>query len=350
MPVFSAEQLKRVGIEIFKALGSTEEEARIVSDSLVKSNLAGHDSHGVIRIIQYANDIQKGRIIPGASVDVVRETASSALLNGNWGFGQVIGFRAMKMAIEKAKTNTVSVVCAHNCNHVGRLADYAMMATDNGMIGMAMANSSKIVAPFGGMERMLSTGPLSYAFPTDKEIPFVLDIATSVCAEGKIRVSIDKGENLPHQWIIDKNGKLSDNPADLYDGGAILPFGGEVGHKGFGIGLVIDVLGGILARSDPAYRDDKRGNGIFMGAIKIESFMPLKEFKREMDELIRTVKKSKPMPGFKEVMIPGEPEFTTELSRLKEGIYIPEKTWADMTEKAKMLKIDVGSMLSQASD
>jgi len=338
MPVFTADQLKDLGIKIFKALGATEEEARIVSEFLVKSNLAGHDSHGVIRIIQYVNEIQKGRIIPGAAIEVVRETPSSALLNGNWGFGQVIGFKAMMMAIEKAKTNTVSVVCVYNCNHVGRLADYTMMAAENRMIGIAMVNANKIVAPYEGTERMLSTGPLSYAFPTDKEIPFVLDIATSVCAEGKIRVSLHTGEKLPHEWIIDKNGKPSNNPSDLYEGGAILPFGGEVGHKGFGIGLAIDVLGGILAGSGPAYRKDKRGNGVFMEAINIESFMPPEEFKREMDGLIRVVKNSRPMSGFGEIVIPGEPEYRTEQRRIKEGIYVPEKTWKEITEIARALK------------
>jgi len=347
MPVFMADQLKKVGIEIFKALGATEEEAKIVSEFLVKANLAGHDSHGVIRIIQYANDIRRGRIVPGAVVEVVRETPSSALLNGKWGFGQVIAFKAMKTAIEKAKDTTVSIVCVHNCNHVGRLADYTMMAAENGMIGMAVVNANKIVAPYGGMERMLSTGPVSYAFPTEKEVPFVLDIATSVCAEGKIRVSLHRGEKLPHEWIIDKNGKLSNNPSDLYEGGAILPFGGEVGYKGFGLGLAIDILGGILARSGPAYSESKRGNGVFMEAINIESFMPLNQFKKEMDELIRAIKRSKPMPGFQEIVIPGEPEFKTEQKRIKEGIYVPEKTWTEIAEIAKALNVDVEDISSK---
>ena len=341
MPVFTADQLKNFGIEIFKALGATEEEARIVSEFLVRSNLAGHDSHGVIRITQYVSEIEKGRIIPRAAIEVIRETPSSALLNGNWGFGQVIGFKAMKMAIEKAKTNTVSVVCVYNCNHVGRLTDYTIMAAENRMIGIAMVNANKIVAPYGGMERMLSTGPLSYAFPTDKEIPFVLDIATSVCAEGKIRVSLHTAEKLPHEWIIDKNGKPSSNPSDLYEGGAILPFGGEVGYKGFGIGLAVDVLAGILARSGPAYLKDKRGNGVFMEAINIESFMPLEEFKREMDGLIRVMKNSKAMLGFAEIVIPGEPEFRTEQKRLKEGILVPEKTWNEITEIARALRVGI---------
>lgn len=341
MPVFMADQLKTIGIEIFRALRAPDDEAKTVMELLVKANLAGHDSHGVIRVVQYAESIRKGKIVPGVPIEVVRETPSSALLNGNWGFGQVIGVKAMNMAIEKARKSTVSVVCVYNCNHVGRLADYTMMAAENGMIGMAMANANKCVAPYGGVERMLSTGPISYAFPADKEIPFVLDIATSIRAEGKVRVALHKGERLPHKWIIDKNGKLSNIPSDLYAGGALLPFGGEVGYKGFGLGLVTDVLGGILSKSGPAHREGKRGNGLFMEAINMESFMPHDQFREEIDQLIRAMKNSKPMTGFKEITIPGEPEYRTEQKRLKEGIYIPEKTWKEIAKTAKTLKVNI---------
>lgn len=346
MPTFTADQLRNISTAIFKAAGVPDDEAVLVSDFLVRANLAGHDSHGVIRVIQYVDQIWKGNIVPGSIVEVVREAPSSALLNGNWGFGQVIGIKAMKMAIEKAKKNTVSVVCVYNCYHLGRLSDYTMLAAENNMIGIAMANSSKLVTPYGGMERMLSTGPISYAFPTDSEAPFFLDIATSVCAEGKVRVALHKGESLPNKWIIDKYGRPSDSPADLYDGGAILPFGGEVGYKGFGLGLVIEVLTAILGRSGFAFSEGKRGNGVFMEAIDIGSFVPVNEFKREMDGLIRTMKRSKPMPGFDEILMPGEPESRTEKKKLNEGIYVPERTWEDITEKAKELNIDVNSLMT----
>jgi len=345
VPTFTADQLRTISTEIFKAAGVPEDEAKLVSEFLVKANLAGHDSHGIIRIPPYVKRVREGEIIPGAPLEVVRETPSSALLNGNWGFGQVIGVKAMKMAIEKAKKNTVSIVCVYNCNHVGRLADYTLLAAENDMIGIAMVNANKCVAPYGGMERMLSTGPLSYAFPAGKEVPFFLDIATSVCAEGKVRVMLHKGGKLPYKWIIDKHGKLSDNPADLYDGGAILPFGGEVGYKGFGLGLVIEVFTAILARSGFAFKEDKRGNGVFMEAINIESFMPVSQFKEEMDELIRAMKKSKPRVGFDEILLPGEPEFRTEQRRLKEGIFVPDRTWKEITKTARELDVDIEKYL-----
>jgi uncharacterized oxidoreductase len=341
MPIFSANQLIDIGTKIFLAAGAPIEEAKLVSEFLVKSNLAGHDSHGIIRIIQYVNEIEKGIIKPGAKIEIVRETQSSAILNGNWGFGQVIAKRAMELAIEKAKSSVVSVVCAFNCNHIGRLGDYTLMASRNNMIGIAMVNSTKIVAPFGGRERMLSTGPISFAFPSDTEFPLVVDIATSVVAEGKVRVMLHKGEKIPYGWIIDKDGKPSDNPQDLYDGGALLPLGGdEAGHKGFGLGLAIDILSGILSGAGCAYEDTKRGNGVFFQAINIEKFMPIKEFKRKVNELIKAIKASKPRPGFKEIIIPGEPEHLMEKIRLKNGIYVPEKTWEEIKHIAKKLGIN----------
>ncbi len=264
MPVFTAEQLGNVGTKIFLAAGAPHEDAEWVSKLLVKANLVGHDSHGVIRIMQYVRAIQKGDINPNAKTEVVKETRASALVNGNWGFGQIVARKAMEIAISKARENTCATVCAYDCYHIGRLADYSEMAAENGMIGLVMANSPRSVAVYGGLDRLLSTGPLSYAFPTSGKVPFVLDIATSVIAEGKVRVTLHKGGKLPEGCIIDKNGNPSTNPSDLYDGGALLPLGGDsFGYKGFGIGLVVEVLSGILSKSGFSYLPEKRGNGLF---------------------------------------------------------------------------------------
>jgi uncharacterized oxidoreductase len=346
MPVFVAEQLRKVGTEIFAAAGAPREEAEWVSKLLVKANLAGHDSHGVIRIIQYVKAIQKGELKPDAKTEVVRETCTSALLNGNWGFGQVVAKKAMEIAISKAKVNIVGTVCALNAYHIGRLADYTTLAVENDMIGIAMANSSKAVAPYGGMERLLSTGPLSYAFPTGGEVPFVLDIASSVVAEGKVRVTLHEGDKLPEGCLIDKNGNPSTNPADFYDGGALLPLGGDsFGYKGFGIGLVVEVLSGILPKSGFSYLPEKRGNGLFFQAMDIESFMPVDEFKEQIDALIKKTKSSKLRPGFREILIPGEPEFRTEKERQKKGIYVPDRTWEEIKATAATLGLNMDTVM-----
>lgn len=341
MPKFTAEQLIDLGTRIFSAAGAPAEEAKLVSEFLVRANLAGHDSHGVIRIIEYVNNIERGVIRPGAKIEVFRETPSSAILNGNWGFGQVIAKRAMEIAVEKARERSVGVVCAFNCNHIGRLADYTVIALRNDMIGIAMVNSTRFVAPFGGRDRMLSTGPISFAFPSNLEFPLVVDIATSVVAEGKVRVMLHKGEKIPFGWIIDKDGNPSNDPKDLYDGGALLPLGGdEAGHKGFGLGLAIEILTGILSGAGCAYEENKRGNGIFFEAINIGEFMPIDEFKRKVTGLIKAIKSSRPRPGFKEIIIPGEPEYLTEKVRLKEGIYVPERTWEEIKSIARKLGVN----------
>jgi uncharacterized oxidoreductase len=346
MPVFMAEQLRKVGTEIFVAAGAPREEAEWVSKLLVKANLVGHDSHGIIRVIQYVKAIQKGEVNPDAKTEVVRETRASALLDGNWGFGQVVAKNAMEIAISKAKMNTIGTVCAFNAYHIGRLADYTTMAVENGMIGIAMANAPKTVAPHGGMERLLSTGPLSYAFPAGGEIPFVLDISTSVVAEGKVKVALHKEDKIPEGCLIDKNGNPSINPADLYDGGALLPLGGDsFGYKGFGIGLVVEVLSGILSKSGFSYLPEKRGNGLFFQAMDIESFMPVDEFKEQIDALIQKTKSSKLRLGFTEILIPGEPELRTEKERQKQGIYIPDRTWEEIKATAATVNLNVDAIV-----
>ena len=348
MPVFRPESLRRISEEIFIAYGAPPEEARLVSEFLVKANLCGHDSHGVIRVIQYVKAIEKGILRPGSKIETVKETPSTALLNGNWGFGQVVAKRAMELAIEKAKECSVSVVCAYNLYHIGRLADYTMLAAENDMIGIAMVNSTPTVAPYGGRETLLSTAPISYAFPKGKEHMLVLDIATSMCAEGKIRVSLHKGERIPEGYIIDKHGNPSTNPADLYDGGALLPLGGDLaGHKGFGLGLVVEVMTGILANAKCAYEAGKRGNGIFFEVINVKDFMPIEEFKDRIDALIRRIKSSKLRPGFKEILLPGEPELRAEMKRRVEGINLPERTWIEIRRIAEKKNISINGLINE---
>lgn len=193
---------------------------------------------------------------------------------------------------------------------------------------------------------MLSTAPVSFAFPAFEEKPFILDIATSVCAEGKVRVMLHKGEKLSYGYIIDSEGNPSDNPEDLYRGGAILPLGGDlVGYKGFGLALAVEALSGILSGDGCAYEARKKGNGVFFQAINLESFTPVDGFKRQMDGLIRAVKSSKLRPGFEEILMPGELEFRTEQKRLKEGIHVPEKTWEEIRNLADRMNVDMVSLL-----
>ena len=340
---FTHDQLRKNGFEIFKAAGATDEEARIISDLLVESNLAGHDSHGVLRIPQYVRMIQNGDIKPGANIEIVQETPATAIINGNWGVGQLIAAKAMQIAIEKAKSCSISSVSVYNCNHIGRLANYALMAAEREMIAIMMVNGhggDQSVAPFGGIARRLGTNPISVAIPT-KNDPFVLDITTSAVAGGKIRVKRARKEELPEGWLIDSEGNPTTDLEVYFTGGALLPLGGVLGHKGYGLGLVVDILAGALSEAGCSRADAPQlGNGIWACVIKIENFTPIDEFKDRVHLLFEYVKSSPTAPGFNETVIPGERSFRERRKRLEEGIFIEDETWQQIMDTRRSLGLD----------
>lgn len=346
MTTFSAKQLEQIGLKIFKAAGVSENEAKIVTSFLVKSNLVGHDSHGVIRIPQYINSIKTGMIKPGVESEIIRENPSTAVIDGKWGFGQVVASRSMEIAIEKARKTSISAVGTNHSNHVGRLSDYAMMAAEQDMIGMMTVNNhgaGLCAAPYGGYERRLSTNPICFAIPTGND-PIVMDITSSVVAEGKLRVKLNREEKIPRGWIVDGYGGSSTDPADFYKDpiGALLPLGGIVGHKGFGLSMVIDILSGGLSHAGCSRRDAERiGNGLFMEVMNISSFIPIKEFYSQVNNLIEFVKSSKLVPGFDEILIPGEPETRVKKERSKEGIFVDDETLRQIRETAKELGVEI---------
>jgi len=352
MPVFDVDQLKSIGKCIFQTVGSAQTEAEIVAGLLANANLIGHDSHGVIRIPQYLNLIETGQIILNNKIEILRQTKSSAVINGNWGFGQVIASQAMNLAIEKAKLSSVSTVTVQSCNHVGRLADYAQIAANQNLIAMLTVNNhggGTRVAPWGGSEGRLSTNPICFAIPRESSEPILVDITTSVVAEGKVRVKRNRNEELPEGWIVDSNGNPTNNPNDLYESpmGAILPFGGKVGHKGFALSMVVDILSGALSGAGCSRESpEKLGNAIFMTLFDISSFVPIEEFYQDIDNFVDWIKSAKLAPGFTEITIPGEPEDHTKQKRQKEGIFIEEKTWQQIEESAKKVGVDLRKFIN----
>lgn len=346
MPVFDADRLIQVGMDIFRAAGASDEEAAVVARHLVTSNLVGHDSHGVIRIPSYIRNIRAGDIRPGARTEVIRETSSTAVLNGNWGFGQVTATRAMEIAIEKASGHAISSVGIRDCNHVGRVGEYPPIAAERNMIGVMTVNdhgAGRLTAPWGGIDRRISPNPIAISLPTGGE-PLMLDMTMSVTAEGKIRVKRNRREQTPEGWIIDSEGRPTTDPEVFYGDppGAILPMGGVVGYKGYGLGLFLDILGGALTGagcSRPGV--DRVGNGTFIIVIAIEAFTSLDEFKRHVDSLMAFVKSSRTMPGFDEILVPGEPESREKRRRLAEGIFVEEETWRQIGEIAEEIGVSV---------
>ena len=347
MPTFSADELRRIGREIYEHAGATPHEAETVANLLVESSLMGHDSHGVMRLPQYVVGIESGQIKPGAVVEVERETAASAVLNGNWGFGHVTAVEAMKIAMQKAREASVGLVTVHRSNHVGRLGAYPPAAAEENMVGLLTNNGhggDLAMAPWGGIGRILPANCLAVAFPSAGDFPVVLDLTTAVAAGGKVRVTLARGETMPEGWMIDHEGNPTIHPEDYITDpkGALLPFGGLVGHKGSGLAMAIDILSGALSPAGCSRENSEvTGNALFVQVINVEAFQPLEEFKKEVARFVDYVKSADSAPGFDEVLVPGERSHRTKQERLANGIPVVDSTWEKIAEVARKLGVAV---------
>jgi uncharacterized oxidoreductase len=350
MPVLSADQLRTLGASIFEGLGVPEEDAKLVSDLLVEANLTGFDSHGVIRLPIYARGIKMGAVKPGAEIKIVKETPTTAIIDGGWNLGQVVAKYAMSICIEKARKSVVGLVTARNSQHAGRLNIYSEMAMKENMIGIASVNSASNVAPFGGSSKQLGTNPLCFAIPSGEEPPMILDMATSVWARGKIMVYLARGEELPEDIFMDSEGNPTTDPSWYSKGGFLRTLGGEIaGYKGFGLSLLVEILTGALTEGGVSNSEEYRsrpfygGNGIFMMAIDVGQITDLDTFKGRVDDLLKKVRNSPTAPGYDEILIPGDPERRKKEKILKEGIFVEDKTWNDITTLAKEFGVEIPS-------
>ena len=309
---------------------------------LREANLAGHDSHGVIAIPTYIDRVKAGHIVPSAQWAIVRESPTTTVIDGHWGFGFHVNAKAMALTIEKAKTANVAACTVFRQSHVGRLATYPMMAMREGMIGIATADSGrspKHVAPFGGEPR-LGTNPISIAVPSDLSGPFCLDMATSAVAAGKISLAVARSEQIPKGWIIDAAGRHTTGPKDFRKGGALLPLGGTEGYKGSGLAAIVEVLCGLLTGLGFGVEPTGRHNdGCFMAVFNVAAFRPLQDFKKEVAEFARYLKSTPPSEGSIGVFYPGEIEYLREQERRKNGIEVEDATWDKLRALATEYKI-----------
>ncbi len=339
MPTIEAEQLEDLGRRIFVAVRTPDAVARYVAHSLVTNNLLGHDSHGFFRILSYLEHIRQGTIRPAARPEIINESDTTALISGNWAFGQVSAKFAAEVAIRKAMRANVAAVGVVKLTHAGRIGEFAELIARAGMFGMVVLGGSrdaKGVAPFGGKQAIFDTNPYAFALPAGKRPIVVADFATTVMAVGKLQVARAKGEPLPHGVILDKEGHPSTNPDDFFRGGLLLPMGR---HKGYAMALVAELLAAPFIGCD-VYGAGPRAHGAFMLAVNVEAFRPLAGFCREADALLSEVKAIPPADGFDEVLIPGEPEFRAMARRKQSGIFLPEETWQQLVQVAKELGVD----------
>ena len=344
MPTVSSEALEKATYEILRAVGAPEEDARVTAHIIVESNLTGHDSHGVVTVPGYVEQVKKGYIVPGAPTEVVVDEPTYALVDGHRNFGHIVTYKATQLAIEKARENTVACVGARNVHHIGRVGAYPEMIAEAGMGGIVCANSGGPIhaaAPYGGTKGRMGTNPIAIGFPSDFDGPVLLDMATTVHAAGKVTVYQRQGKPFPDDWLIDPEGRPTTDPSWFGKGGALRTFGGTVGYKGFGLAFFVEILAGMLNRNGYSrdmqvtdrYKD--MSNGSFIIAINCESFLPLETLKREISDLTAWIKSSPPAEGFDEVLYPGELETRTRKERLANGVPLDETTWEEIQKLAE---------------
>ncbi len=344
----SASHLYSLARRMFIAAGAPPHIAATVAEILVNANLAGHDSHGVLRIPAYLRRIGQGALNPAAEPVRVRETAGTLLVDGRNGFGHYAARQAMAWTIDKAKRTEVCAASLVHHGHIGRLGEYAEQAARAGCIGLITTGSAEpgrgITVPFGGAAGALSTNPIAVAVPTGDDVPFVLDFATSVVAEGKIQVARSRGAEVPEGCIVDKQGTPSVKPADLYDGGHLLPFGR---HKGYALGVLVTLLGGLGGEFDIERRTME---GTFLQVINIGAFMPLDTYQRAVRATLDGLKGTAAAPGVAEVLAPGDPEAHSRAARVARGIDVPDASYQQIRESAERLRVVVSPEAVEAID
>ncbi|NBO93575.1 MAG: Ldh family oxidoreductase [Planctomycetia bacterium] len=347
MPTLSAETLLTFTRELFEAAAVPADEAAIVSASLVDANLVGHDSHGVIRVMQYNQALADGILRTGVSLKILHETPAVATANGQWGLGQVQAHRLLDLVIPKARALGVAAGTLYQCGHIGRLGEYGERAAREGLALFGTVNNhgfGRAVAPPGGKAGRIGTNPLCLAAPTRDE-PVVLDIGTSVCAEGKVRVLYNKGVPVPEGWLLDADGKPTTNPGVLYHDprGTIQPLGGSQAYKGFGLGLLLDMLAGGLSGS-PCSRPEigaRSANAVVFALFDPAQFAGIEHFCQETGDLAANVRSSPPVTPGTTITLPGDPERLTRERRRREGITLDDGTWGQLTTLADRLKVKV---------
>jgi uncharacterized oxidoreductase len=347
MPTISSSVLRTFANHLFHAAGVNPEESERLSKSLVEANLRGHDSHGVIRVVQYLAAIADGRLKPGAEFEILKETPALITADGHWGLGQIQAHRLLERLIPKARAAGLAAGTMKQCGHIGRLGEFGEAAAAQRMAFMATVNNhgfARPVAPPGGTEPRISTNPLCLAVPTAND-PIVLDIGTSVCAEGKVRVAYNKGQPVPEGCLLDARGRPTTDPSVLYHEplGTILPLGGAQAYKGFGIGLLLDMFAGGLSGGPCSSPSSPRmvANAVFFLVLDIDQFAGAAHFIHEVTALADAVRTCPRTEGVSEILCPGDPERKHLQERTKDGIPLDDGTWTQLTEAATNMGIPV---------
>jgi len=338
----TAEQERALILEILARMDVKKEHAEIVADVTLDANLKGFSSHGLGRFPQYIKGLKAGTIITDAEIEIEKETPSMALINGNHIFGHVVTYKAMEIAIEKAKETGIAIVGVHDSNHFGVAGYYSDMAVMEDMIGIVIANTEPAVAPIGGKEPILGTNPIAIGIPSNKHYVSV-DMATSASARGKLLEAMRKGQKIPENVALDDEGNPTIDPECALRG-SILPFGA---HKGYALAFMFEILAGPLVRAasgkavkGTANPEEMCTKGDLIFAIDPSKFVDVDEFKEEVDELIAEIKNSG-----ENIFIPGDMEVRNIHKAKEEGLLVDENLYSQLKEISEELGFDLDEII-----
>jgi hydroxycarboxylate dehydrogenase B len=351
--LFRKENLENAIAAIAAAGGSEAAEAKRVAENLALANLMGHDSHGIGMMPRYVEALLEGGLHPNRKVEIRLDGGALLALDGGAGYGQSIGLQATRLAIERARKHGVSVTALGNSHHLGRIGHWAEMAAAEGLVSLHFVNVQSFarVAPFAGADRRFGTNPVCIGIPLPGEPPFMLDMATSAVAQGKLRVAHNKRAKIPHGWLIDEQGNPTDDPR----WGVIAPLGamscfGE--HKGYGLAVACELLGGALTGGGVTDYDNKTQRRVLNGMLSIvidpARFGTQEAFANDARSFLAWLRASRPAPGHDRVRIAGEPEREYRAKRSREGIPVDDETWNEIRAAAAKLKLAPGTIDSLA--
>jgi LDH2 family malate/lactate/ureidoglycolate dehydrogenase len=355
---FPVDKVRSFCIEALERLEVSHEDAQITARVLLEADLRGIESHGVARMSRYVDGIQQGMMRPKANPKTVHETPNTATIDADAGLGQPVSYKAMQLAIAKAREHSTGFVAVKNSNHFGIAGFYAMMSLPEDMIGICTTNSEVLVVPTFARNSLLGTNPIAIAIPAGKERPFVLDMSTATVTRGKLEVYARLEKPMPLNWATDENGTATDDPHRVLQniigrvGGGLLPLGGSLedtgGHKGYGLAMAVEIFSAVLPGAlyaNKVYPKNEQGKplpsgiGHFFGALRIDAFRSKDEFKRDMDDLFLRLKDAPKAKGAKRIYIHGEKEFERAEQLAKEGIPLNRKVVEDLHKIAQQLGI-----------
>jgi LDH2 family malate/lactate/ureidoglycolate dehydrogenase len=342
---YPAVELVRFTTDVLTANGMSPEDARIGATVLIDADLMGIDSHGIAHLAThraYVPGCRDGTINPTPSIRAVRETAATALLDGDRGFGPLVGYRAMQLALRKAREAGSGSVAVTNSRHFGAAGYYALMAVPERCIGLAMTNAGPWVVPAGARTKMIGTNPIAVAAPAGEEQPFLMDMATSTVAMGKLEIALREEKPIPPGWSLDGAGEPTVDIPAVYREGGLAPLGSTLGtssYKGYALGAMVDLFTGILSGIGPTMMLPRGSAGHFFAAWQIEAFLPLDEFTALLDGMQRGFRTAEPAAGVERVLLPGQREFEARRDREANGIPLHVSVYRSLESLAGELAV-----------